>query len=141
MVELTRKDDPPAGLPPFKHKCNVDSFLLSMEMCKDEDLFGKYGITEYADMFGLCVVSKYRQMGLASEMYTRGLNYLKKRGFKIVKCGFVSPYTRKAGLKHGYKEFASRKFIECRDPQGEIINPNANPEEFICFGIFDLRDA
>lgn len=139
MVDLVKKDTP-SELPPFKHKSNIDSFGFCGELCKNEDLFGKYDVAEYPDMFGLCTISKYRQRGLATEMYTRGLNCFKKRGFKIVKCGFVSPFTRKAGMKHGYKEFARCKFLDCRNPEGEIMNPNADPEGFICFGIFDLRD-
>lgn len=138
MVDLIVKDKP-HDLPPMKHKTNENIMALNEDMCKHENLFEKYGITRYADMFGLCVNPKFREMGLATEMYKRGLSYLKARGFEIVKCGFISPYSRKAGLKHGYKEFTRRYFHECKDSQGNILNPNSDPSQYICFGVFILK--
>ncbi|CAL8142339.1 unnamed protein product [Orchesella dallaii] len=141
MVDLARKDKT-NDFPPMKHKANIESMQICEDLCKDEDLYGKYNITEFADMFGLTTTEDYRKRGLASEMYRRGLNFLKNRGFKIVKCGFVSPFTRKAGKRHGYKEFARCRFLDCRGSDGEILNPNADsgPDGYICFGIFDLRN-
>lgn len=144
MVDLVEKgveSDLNRPLPPcVKHKSNVDIFKLCGDICKDEDLFTKYNITKYADMFGLCVDEKYRQRGLATEMYKRGLDYLQRRGFKIVKCSFISPYTRRAGHNHGYKEFNRRYFHDCKDEEGNILNPNSDPTDFIDFGVFDLRN-
>ncbi|ODM93378.1 Dopamine N-acetyltransferase [Orchesella cincta] len=141
MVDHARKGKT-ADFPPMKHKANVESMEICEKLCENENLYEKYDITEYGDMFGLVTVSDYRQRGLAGEMYRRGLHFLKKRGFKIVKCGFVSPFTRRAGKKHGYKEFARRRFLECIGSDGKILNPNADdgPDGYICFGIFDLRD-
>lgn len=137
MVDLVPKNRS-QELPPFRHKANIDSFRCCGEICKDLNLFEQFGVNEYPDMFGLCTVAKYRQLGLATEMYRRGLNFMKKRGYKVVKCSFISPFTRRAGYKHGYEECAKRKFSECKNQEGNVLNPNADPDDFICFGVFDL---
>jgi len=144
MVNLVEKDVPSdltSAYPPyFKHKCNIEVFKHCVDMCKDENLFEKHNIKEYLEMFGLTVDEKYRRRGIAGELYRRGLNCFQKRGYKIVKCSFISPYTRRAGHKHGYNEFARRYFHDLKDDDGNILNPDSNPEEFLCYGIFDLRN-
>lgn len=96
-------------------------------------------MTKYAEMFGLRTVEKYRQRGIATEMCRRGLDYLQATGFELVKCSFISPFTRRAGTKHGYKEFNRRFFHDCKDEEGNILNPDSDPTDFIDFGVFDLR--
>jgi ribosomal protein S18 acetylase RimI-like enzyme len=144
IVDLVQRDAPSdlkSSYPPyFKHKNSIDVFKLCGDVCKDVNLFEQYGISEYPEMFGLTVDPKYRMRGIAGELYQRGLNYFQKKGFPIVKCSFTSPYTRRAGIKRGYKEFARRNFHDCKDDQGKVLNPDSNPEEFLSYGIFDLRN-
>ncbi|ODM87947.1 Dopamine N-acetyltransferase [Orchesella cincta] len=142
MVDLVQKGvvTDLNGIPPFKDKKNIDIIDLCRDICKGWDLFEDFNITEYADMFGLVVDEKYRRRGLATEMYRRGLNYLQRRGIKIVKCSFTSPFTRRAGHKHGYTEKQRRFFHDCKNKEGEILNPNSDPANFFDFGYFDLRN-
>ncbi|ODM88350.1 Dopamine N-acetyltransferase [Orchesella cincta] len=113
---------------PLRTRKTLMFFELCGDICKGWDIFETFNITEYADMFGLTVDEKYRRRGLATEMYRRGLNYLQRRGIKIVKCSFISPFTRRAGHKHGYKEHQRRYFHDCKNKEGEILNPAPIPQ-------------
>jgi len=144
IVDLVKRDAPSdlkSAFPPyFKHKNSKDVFKVCGDMNKDVNLFEQYSIPEYPEMFGLTVDEKYRQRGIAGEMYRRGLNYFQKKGYQIVKCSFISQYTRKAGHKNGYKEYVRRYFHDCKDDDGNILNPESDPNLFVCYGIYDLRN-
>ncbi|CAG7727827.1 unnamed protein product [Allacma fusca] len=95
------------------------------------NIFETFDIDEYADLRIQCVGRQFRGKGLATEMYTRALAFLKQSGFLVAKSVFTSPYTRKAASNLGFVELARKYFREITDENGALVCPDAGDNEFV----------
>lgn len=82
-------------------------FLNGIDLTKDQKthIFKKFGISEYAELLIVATSPKFRKQGLSMELYNRSLNFLTAEGFKLAKCVFTSPTTRRQALSLGFDEY------------------------------------
>jgi len=133
----TGKKGEPETMPPFKHNKTKIIFQELVDLgikCRIDD----YTDGDYADFFGMCVIPKYRQRGLCTELYRKALELSKSRGFTIAKVSFASPFSRKAGFTNGYKQLGKVKCIDFKDENGVCLKPDIDPQWYLDMGIFQL---
>ncbi len=101
----------------------TDVFLNSIDITEEQKLsiFQQFGISQYAELFITATSPKYRNQGLSMELYTRSLTFLKAKGFKLVKCIFTNPSTRKSGVKLGFNEFYKIDYRSLKDKNGSYV--------------------
>jgi len=133
------KKDHPEPPPTFKHKINQDMFNGLDELDAQCGIWEKYPhLDKYADFFGISVDPKYRQQGLCTELYKRAILWSKSRGLSIAKVSFSSPYSRKAGKKHGFRELGRMQCIDFKDEKGLPLNPTVDPLWYIDMGVLEF---
>jgi len=136
--EITRSQQP-EKTPEFEHSHNKKMYDYMTSMAAKCDIFKRYPeIDKYADLFGISINPEYRQQGIATETYRRCLILLKKRGFQVVRCGFISRFSRRAAYKFGCFQVVKEMCTEARAHDGSLLNPNADPEDYKEYCIFEL---
>lgn len=83
------------------------------------DPFQHYGVTEFANFFVASTATKYRNQGIATELYKRSFSFLAAEGFTMVKSVFTSPYSRAAAMKLGFEEVHRLYFKDVMNPDGK----------------------
>lgn len=85
------------------------------------NVFEHYNINEYAEFFVASTAPKYRNQGLAKELYRRSLIFLAAEGFKMAKSIFTSPYSRAAARRLGFEEVYRIHYRDILDDDGNPI--------------------
>lgn len=88
---------------------------------KEANVFERYGVNEYAALLVSSTHPKFRNQGLATEMYKRTLTLLKAEGVKVVKSTFTSPYSRAAVKRLGFEELCRVNWRDVKDKEGNFV--------------------
>jgi len=104
-------------------------FILNLQ--EQGKVFDVLGVHEVATLVSLSIEREFRQQGLATEFYRRTIAFLKAKMYPAVEGCFSSPYARKIAEKLGFQELSSAYVAEYKDAKGEVVFPNAAPEDFI----------
>jgi len=108
-------------------------FLRMCQIMDEEaNIFEAFDLTEYADFFVASTAKKYRQRGLAQELYKRSLAFLKAEGFKLAKSLFTSPHTRKAVTNLQFKELSRINYTDVILEDGDKVfcDSDLKPEHY-----------
>ncbi len=93
-----------------------------MGLChKACDPFEYYNVKEFANFFVASTATKFRNQGIASELYKRSFAFLAAEGFVMVKSVFTSPFSRSAALKLGFEELYRLDYKDAIDTNGTPV--------------------
>jgi len=138
VIILVNKDDPEMKIE-FKCKHNEDIYDHIVRVEHATKVFERYPeVDKIADMFGISVDPAYQNQGIATEIYKRALILLKQKEFKVVRCGFLSPWSRKAATNLGWKELVRVYHKDVMTSAGTPLVENADPEDYLDYGVFEL---
>jgi len=138
VIVVVNKDDPDMKME-FKYKINEDIYDHIVRVEHATNVFERYPeVYKIADMFGISVDPAYQKRGIATEIYKRALRLLKQKEFKVVLCGFLSPWSRKAAMNLGWKELVRVYHKDVMTSTGMPLVENADPEDYFDYGVFEL---
>lgn len=107
-----------------------------MDDCKLHD---RYNLDEYPHFFGVSVDEQFGRQGLATEIYRRAKLLCKERGYSWGLVSFISPYSRAAANHNGFIQLAKRNLLEAKGEDGEVLYPDADPNDFLDMGTFEMN--
>lgn len=87
-----------------------------------------FDISHCAKLLLTSISREYRQNGLGTEMYKRSIEFLRRKGFGMVKGSFCYPETINIVDKLGFQELARLYIKDFRDENGICLFPEANSE-------------
>jgi len=93
-------------------------------------LFERFGVDKIAWNFVASTGRRYRQQGLASELYQRMIHLLKGQAIPVVFSYYISPFSRRLAEKSGLIELARSEFSKVRDENGTLYLPEASQDEY-----------
>jgi len=125
------------GIPALTSPNPVRHFLSSIE--NKFDIYEKYGIGQYGEVFIASVSRNYRGQGLATELYRRSFSIFRKNGDKFIKCLVTNPGTRKVVASLKFEELGSWKFSEATDEDGNLLIPDMAGREDGIFAMTVLK--
>jgi GNAT superfamily N-acetyltransferase len=139
VITIKKKDEPKEPPFPFKFQKNKEIFDYVIGLSELCGTWERYpSISQFPELFGISVDPEFRKQGLAKEIYRRALAFLKAKGFSVARCGFTSPFSRKAAKSLGCKIVVGEKCSEAKTPGGRLLNPNAKPDDIADYGFFEL---
>jgi len=104
------------------------SVLSKLGQASDDAFKTQFGSDYEAYIIMTSVSPDCRGQGLALEMYTRTLAFLKEQNFPAVRCLFSSPGAQAIGTKLEFTELGRMELKEHVDEKGETVFPNATNE-------------
>jgi len=85
------------------------------------------------------VVPKYRNQGLGTEIYARLMQFLRAKGFPVLRSVFTSGATWAIGAKFGFVEIGRLYFRDVLDENGEKLFPTAGDGKEECASYIACR--
>jgi len=122
LNESCQKSDDLEITPPNPTGHAIRQFLTRVE--GKLNVFEKFSLEQYGELFVVSVNRDYRGQGLATELFQRSYDIFRKNGDTIIKCTATSPITRKLCSNLGFVEMGSWKFSEIKDGAGNPILGN-----------------
>jgi GNAT superfamily N-acetyltransferase len=136
---VLKKRGEPDSHPTFTYPKNEDIYDYFVGLADRLNVWEAYpDVNEYIEMFGISVCPEYRKQGIAKEIYRRVLALMKVRGIKVARCGFTSPFSRKAAKSQGCKIFVEEPVCQAKLKDGRYLNSNAAPEDISDYGVFEV---
>ncbi len=127
LLNVPYKQGQDLGIPPPPSTNSVRRFLSRIE--NEYNLYERFGVTQYVDIFIASVNRDYRGQGLATEMYRRAIEIIRQNGVTVFKCLVTSPFTRKITENLGFIELGSWKFSEAKDEDGNALIGNITQDQ------------
>ncbi|XP_021968251.1 uncharacterized protein LOC110863290 isoform X2 [Folsomia candida] len=115
----------PPALSPMTSK--VTPFLVELE--GSVDMYNRYGVDTYADIFILSVSQDFTGHGLGTELLRRAISWISEMGYQVVQAAFTNPASRRIGEKFGFVEVSRRYLVDAKDDKGNKTMPNADKDQ------------
>ena len=87
----------------------------------------------YSEFVFTSVHSDYSSQGIATEMYQRGLKFLKAKGYPVIRGLFTHPGTQRIGQKLGFQELCKFYLTDQAGADGQKLFPEAKEDEVILY--------
>ncbi|CAL8091599.1 unnamed protein product [Orchesella dallaii] len=123
---IHKKDDNCWDFFPRKSLASKNLYQMCEIALEKGNIYERYGITEYADFLVASCATKYRNQGLAKELYRRSMELFKVEGIKLAKSVFTSPFSRAAVKRLGFEEICRVDYKTMKDKDG---NPVFDPSQ------------
>jgi len=116
----------------------IHKFLDELE--KAADIHKGLGIPSFAEFFLVSTDRRFRQQGLAKELYERSIKFLKAEGFKHAMVVTTSPHTKRSTEKLGFDIITRKEYSEFKDFEGNPVfsKEELTPDHFALLKIIDL---
>ena len=95
-----------------------------------EDIFGRYNIDRYLELFILCTHSGRRYPGLGTALAKEALNRGQAKGFSLCVTEATSFYSQKIFDRLGFETTKEAEF-ESFQPNGKIVFPKHEPHSTV----------